>query len=161
MLTVAIAGILMAVALPSYNNMIKNNCLTTSVNSLVSALQRARSEAVKRRSDVTIAALGGSWSNGWTETMDEDRDGDGTLDAGEDFDGDGTLDASVTILSSTVTCEATVTKSGANTITYEPDGFTDATATFTVCDNRTGESGKQLNISITGRPNLNSSFTCD
>src|SRR3990172_12133014 len=110
MLTIAIAGILMAVALPNYSNMTKNNCLTTSVNSLVATLQRARSEAIKARTDVTITAAGGNWGSGWSVTMDEDRDDDDVLDTGEDFDGDGVLDSSVTIQTATLTCGATITE---------------------------------------------------
>ena len=34
MITVAIAGILAAVAFPSYQTMVKNNCMTTTTNNL-------------------------------------------------------------------------------------------------------------------------------
>ena len=49
MIVVLIAGILAAVAVPSYSNFVKDNCLTTSTNLIVSSFQQARSEAVKRR----------------------------------------------------------------------------------------------------------------
>lgn len=54
MIVLAIAGILAAVAFPSYTTMVKNNCLTTTTNNLVTHMQLARSEAVKRRQDVTL-----------------------------------------------------------------------------------------------------------
>ena len=161
MVTIAIAGILMAVALPSYQTMVKNNCLTTSANSLVSSLQRARSEAIKRRSDVTMAATGGDWGAGWNVTLDEDRNNNSTLDDGEDYNGNGSLDNSVTILTSNLSCGAAITGS-ATSVTYGSDGFltSGSTETFDVCDDRTAETGRELSISITGRPNMNSEFTC-
>ena len=168
MLTITVAGILMAIALPSYTNMTKNNCLTTSVNSLVAALQRARSEAIKSRSDVTVSAKNGNWGTGWTVTLNEDRNGNGTKDAGEDYNGNGALDSSVVVLDTTLTCTATITEGSSpvkTSLTYGSNGFVQTTSntagTFTVCDDRVAERGRQLTISITGRPNIDSDFTCD
>lgn len=158
MLTIAIAGILAAVAMPSFTNMKKNNCLTTSVNSLVSSLQRARSEAVKRRTNVTVAAVGGDWSNGWNVTLDEDRNGNGTLDTGEDYDGDGVLDNAVEVQKTALSCGAQITGSATSFI-YGSDGFVNTPGDFEVCDSRPDETGKQLSISMTGRPDMNSKYT--
>lgn len=156
MLTVAIAGILVAVALPSFRNMANNNCLTTSVNSITANLQRARSEAIKRRTNVTIAATGGDWSNGWSVTLNEDRDGDGVIDLGEDIDGSGDL-GNVTIQTATPTCGAIITGSETD-FTYGSDGFIDTAGTFSVCDDRDDETGRQISISLTGRPNLDAEY---
>ena len=49
MIVVAIAGILAAIAVPSYSTFVKNNCLTTSTNSMVSSFQIARSTAAKHK----------------------------------------------------------------------------------------------------------------
>ena len=54
MVVVIIGGILAALALPGYRDMVKNNCLTTTANNLVRTFQLARSEAIKRRTTVTI-----------------------------------------------------------------------------------------------------------
>ena len=162
MVTIAIVGILAAVAIPSFANMKKNNCLTTSVNSLVSSLQRARSEAVKYRTDVTVTALNGDWAQGWNVTLKEDRNGNGTLDAGEDYNGNGTLEAAAPVQKATLSCPGetiTETDSGATSFVYGSDGFIDKTGTFQLCDDRTGETGRQLTISITGRPDT-SNFAC-
>ena len=48
MITLAIAGILVAVGIPSFNSTISSNRLTSYANELVTALNLARSEAVKR-----------------------------------------------------------------------------------------------------------------
>jgi type IV fimbrial biogenesis protein FimT len=52
--TVAIAAILMMIAAPSFDQIIRNNKVRTQTNNLISALQEARTEAVKRGKNVTV-----------------------------------------------------------------------------------------------------------
>ena len=47
MVTLVIASILAAIAVPSFNETIKNNRITTQANQFVIAMTYARSEAVK------------------------------------------------------------------------------------------------------------------
>jgi type IV fimbrial biogenesis protein FimT len=63
---VAIVGVIAALAAPSFNNLIRSQRIKTATNNLVSALIFARSEAVKRNADVTVARVGTNWSGGWT-----------------------------------------------------------------------------------------------
>lgn len=175
---VAVGGILVAFALPSYQTMIKNNCMTTNANSLVSTFQLARSEAAKRNSSVTITASNGAntsneWGSGWVITIDEDRNLNGTLDAGEDYDGDTVLDNAALVRTVSLACGATTIDEidpapaenpGDDTnndtvFVYLPSGFIDYPGTFNICDDRTGETGKQITINTVGRPNTNSNFT--
>lgn len=74
MVTLAIAGILTAVAAPSLNRFILNNQRTTAVNDLVVSVQLARSEAVRRGRRVAICPSNGAgtdcidstdWKGGW------------------------------------------------------------------------------------------------
>lgn len=60
LVTLAVLAIVMAFAVPSFQQLIANNRLSTEVNTLVSALQLARSEAVKRGTEVSVAATNGS-----------------------------------------------------------------------------------------------------
>lgn len=163
---VAIAAILMVFALPNYQTMIKNNCLTNDANALVSSFQQARSEAVKRSTTTTITAANAGdttneWGKGWTITIDEDRNGNGTLDPGEDYNGDGVLSTSALVRKVDLTCTATTIDetADATTIKYQSDGSADTHATFDICDDRTGETGREVTISFTGRPNTDSNFT--
>jgi len=93
MVTVAIAGILLGVAIPSFTSIISSNRLTTYANELVAALNLARSEAIKRGVQVTVRNKGASthWESGWNVFVDSDGsnafndDGDATLcELGED-----------------------------------------------------------------------------
>lgn len=177
MITVAIAGVVVAFALPSYQTMVKNNCMTTGTNALVASFQQARSEAVKRGTEVTITAgnagdSGNEWGTGWSITIDEDRNGNGNLDTGEDYNGNGVLDDAAPVRNVSLTCQNTTINEIApgaspnpadNTdndteFVYLPSGFIDYPGTFDVCDDRTGEIGRQITISLTGRPSTNSNY---
>lgn len=52
MITISIAAILLAVGVPSMRDMIQQNRLTGNVNEFVAANMLARSEAIKRRSQI-------------------------------------------------------------------------------------------------------------
>ncbi len=154
MAVLAIGSILAALALPSYRDLVKNNCLTTNTNALIAIFQQARSEAVKRKSTVTILSNTGTtdWATfGWSVTINEDRNGNGVLDPGEDYDGDGVLSPSAIMRFVELGCTNTIV--GNNTIQrYYSTGFIDAVARFDLCDDRTGETGRRVAITITGRP---------
>ena len=166
MLVVAIAGILAAFALPAFDNMLKNNCLTTSANAVVSSFQVARSEAIKRQSDVTITAANATvneneWGLGWDVTINEDRNGNAALDTGEDYDGDAALDAAALIRTVELTCTTTTIDETSNLddFSYNSSGVIDNRGILNICDDRTGETGRQITFTTTGRINT-SSFVC-
>lgn len=157
---VTIGGVLLAVALPSYDNLMRNNCMTTTANSLVSSLQLARSEATKRHKSVTITAANGGddaneWGTGWT--VWQDADADGTLDSGEE------------IRVTSLTCQQpangennmTVDETGDHTsFTYSASGFVDNTANIQICHaKKEGERGRDITISNTGRPSTEPDFS--
>jgi type IV fimbrial biogenesis protein FimT len=88
MVTVTIVGILMGVAVPSFTSVIDSNRLTTYANDLVTALNFARSEAIKRGQQVTVRRKGvtsAQWELGWDVFVDRDKsnafndDGDAAL----------------------------------------------------------------------------------
>jgi len=72
MVTIAIAGILLGIAIPSFTSIISSNRLTAYTNELVTALNLARSEAVKRGVQVTVRNKGASthWESGWDVFVD-------------------------------------------------------------------------------------------
>jgi type IV fimbrial biogenesis protein FimT len=75
LITVSIAGILMALAMPSFISTIRSNTLTTYSNELVSAFNFARSEAIRRGRQVTIIREGvvtdsQVWEAGWWVFVD-------------------------------------------------------------------------------------------
>ncbi|MEH6355032.1 MAG: GspH/FimT family pseudopilin [Marinobacter sp.] len=65
LVTIAILAIVVAIAIPSFQTVIENNRTTTQANNLLSAVQLARSEAVKRGVNVTLSADSSDFNNGW------------------------------------------------------------------------------------------------
>ena len=125
MITVSIAGILLTVGIPSFSQSISNSRLTTNINDLVSSLNLARSEAIRRGSSITIRKSGLQWESGWKIFMDENGDGD--QDSGD------TLLKVYPALPSHFTLRGT-TPSYTNRITYRASGIS-ANGSFVLCDN--------------------------
>ena len=68
MITITVAVILMAVAVPSFRQLIADQRIKTASFDLFSALSYARNEAVKRNAPVTLkagAVSDGAWTTGW------------------------------------------------------------------------------------------------
>ena len=71
MITIAVLAIVMAIALPSFNDMTLGSKLRSQANDLVAGAVLARSEAIKRNQTVTLCASSdgatctGTWANGW------------------------------------------------------------------------------------------------
>ncbi|MAS09307.1 GspH/FimT family pseudopilin [Salinisphaera sp.] len=73
LVTIAVAAILLAVAIPSYRSVVQRNAMAATVNDLVGDLNYARSQAVTRGQRVFMCKSGGNstcnadgdWSQGW------------------------------------------------------------------------------------------------
>jgi type IV fimbrial biogenesis protein FimT len=148
MITLAIAAILLGLAAPSFNDLIKDNRLTTQINALSASLNLARSESIKRSLTVTVCKstggtqCGGEWSDGWIVF----EDSDGT---------DGNVDANDTIIrvNSALTIGNTLNFNNGNYVKYSSTGFGSIAGTFTLCDDRDSANkyAKALIISPSGR----------
>jgi len=132
MLTLAVAAILMTVAVPSFRETIMDNRLSTQSNELVTALNYARSEAVKRHETITVTSKNGTnWEAGWTIT-----------------DPGGTNLRDHDALAGTTTIGGS-----ASSLQYQQTGFLTGSnsITFSTCDSRTGETGRALTILVSGQ----------
>lgn len=72
MITLVVLGILAAIAVPSFSQMIARNNLSAASNDLVVALLSARSEAVKRECNVSVSNNGSAddeWELGWSANV--------------------------------------------------------------------------------------------
>lgn len=65
---VAIAAILIAVGVPSYQRFVATQRVKTAVSTLNYSLLHARSEAIKRNAVVSVEPLGDCWQDGWAIT---------------------------------------------------------------------------------------------
>lgn len=81
MVVVAVAGILTVIAIPSFTSLVQSQRVKNAGFELYSSLALARNEAIKRNSDVTLAAtVNASNEVSWVITAD-----DGTVIRNQDF----------------------------------------------------------------------------
>ncbi len=122
----AVLGILAAMAAPSFTYLLNSNRLTSNANELLTTLQSARMEAVRRNTRVVICSNdtpdagtvcntgAGAWL-GWMSFVDDDGNGD--FDAGEVVLFSGTFTAPSQLLASPAI------SGGNQRIRYSPDGL--------------------------------------
>jgi len=77
LVTMAVFGVLAAIAFPQMSGFSDNNRMVSQVNNLSANLQYARSEAIRQVRNVTIETLDGTanWHNGWQVYVDSDNSG--------------------------------------------------------------------------------------
>lgn len=157
-ITLMVAATLMAAAVPSFTTTIMNNRRLSQINELVGALTLARSEAVKRKTAISLckssdgnSCSGTGWEDGWIIFANDNDDND--RDSGEEIlrvyaklpDGN-TLRGNGNI---------------SNYLSYRPDGFSNTNGTFTLCDSRGAVQARGVVISMTGRARIKSdSLAC-
>lgn len=133
LVTLAVAAVVLAMAITSFSQLTANNRMTTAVNTLVSSLQLARSEAVKRGQPMSLCpdnpattaydCTGAkNWHVGYIVFLDPAGNGalasqDNVIRAQETF-----TDTPITIIGD----EAT--------LTYNADGTVDKATDFAYCD---------------------------
>lgn len=151
LVTLAVAGILLTIAVPSYRNFVVNSRMTTQANDFITALNMARSEAVKRAANVTVCASSnsatsptptctGAWKDGWIV-----QDAAGTaLRVQHPLGGSNTL-----VGGADVTNTITYTSSGRTSI---PATATVASTTLTLCPPSPAPvQGRVIQLERTGR----------
>lgn len=148
MVTIAVLGILLTIAIPSYQNMVLNNRIAAQANQLITALNYARSEAVKRAAPATVCSTNGgvacagskNWSTGWM--VFADANGDGTVDAGE----------AVLRVWPALNTGNTLNTGAHLRITFTATGFaTGFNDTFRLCDMRGTTEARAITINAMGR----------
>jgi type IV fimbrial biogenesis protein FimT len=142
---VAIVAILATVALPDFSATIKNDRDTSQLNSLLTGLMLARSEAIKSATDVSICAgndatcSGTTWANGWVIYYK-------TLPPG--------VANQIIQVSPPVTGNNTFVSDNGYTFTFLANGMLTPTPAapinFTLCDPRGVLYARSINLSATG-----------
>ncbi|MFK5949113.1 MAG: GspH/FimT family pseudopilin [Methylococcales bacterium] len=139
LVTIAIVGIVLSIAIPSFTNTIRNTRLTTNINELVTSFNIARSEAIKRGIPVTVRKTGTNWESGWS--IFTDLDGDGVKE------NNGALDDDIDIrVYQALPNNLTLRSTGINRITYQPTGLS-GNGSFVLCDNADGNNLPETNTS--------------
>lgn len=164
MITLTVAGILMGVAVPSFTSVIDSNRLTTYANDLVTSLNFARSEAIKRNLRVSLCksttgsscATSNNWAQGWIIFTDRNNNG--------------TYESSNTLLrvqankpnTTTMVGEATI----ADHISYKATGQSQLSSgafqagIIKICDERIGNVGINVVLNSVGRVSTQNNIAC-
>ncbi len=148
--TVAIAGVLMAVALPSLSNFVKDNRLTTQANEMMVDLAFARSEALKRAANITVCKstdgatcnAGANWSDGWIVV---------NTAGGQVFRVHEALTDQITLVGT-----ANAAPGLSNQIFYTRTGISGlgGPEEFRICDDRGPAQGRWIEVALTGRARI-------
>lgn len=151
MVTLAVVGIMMYVAVPSLTSFLQDRQLSSDTNDLVASLLLARSESVTRNNTVSLCKISlddleacnndEAWQTGWI--VFEDIDNDGVRDDGEDI-----LDTYTGMSTNTVVTATNFT----NFLTYRPSGATNSQGQFTLCVSST--IAQNIVVNATGRPRI-------
>ena len=155
MVTVGILAIVLSVGVPSYRGMVMDNRLATQANLFATSIKLARSNAVKFQRNATVCSSSNydapkprcspnqeDWSKGWIVWVDKNRDS--RTDENEIISVFGPVHEALTLKSIS-----------ANRFTYNARGFaTLAAADLTLCDSRSGETGRRIKVNTTGRTNI-------
>ncbi|MGI0117278.1 GspH/FimT family pseudopilin [Zooshikella sp. RANM57] len=157
MVTIVILAILVAIAVPSFESIIRNYRLQSEVNRIVESLSLARSEAIKRNAVIRMARNDTNWNQGWIIYIDntddalttyQDPTGLTELQFYEASSGDITIDTN-----SAVNQHISFTGSGRlNLITSQIQ--------IAVCDSRGAASGNLISINLSGQVRVQGATAC-
>lgn len=156
LVTTTLVSITTAIGVPSMSGVIKNDQLSTQINTLVGHLSLARSQAVTLAQPVSLCASkdlatcsSNDWASGWIVYVDADASGD--VSTGDD----------ILRVQEALPGDSTLTSSAGSSITFDDRGFAPANAgSFSLCDDRGAEHLKAITISMTGRVRRGGSSSC-
>ena len=156
LVTTTLVSITTAIGVPSMSGVIKNDQLSTQINTLVGHLSLARSQAVTLAQPVSLCASSdlatcssNDWASGWIVYVDADASGD--VSTGDD----------ILRVQEALPGDSTLTSSAGSSITFDDRGFAPANAgSFSLCDDRGAEHLKSITISMTGRVRRGGSTSC-
>ena len=152
MVTLVVASILLAIALPSFERTSRNSLLANTANNLSASMNRARAEAIKARRNVRMCptidnstcANGGSWAAGWI--MFIDFDGNALPDASELIQVGASINSFVSL---------TAPAAFSQWVQFRPSGAVIGnggnSGNFNLCTDGYDEFSRLVGISATGR----------
>ena len=133
--TIAIVGILASVAIPSFSSSIATSRARSVATDLYMSLVKARSEAVKRNTAVTVSPAESGWNKGWTIYP--------------------TNAASKVLENHTITAAVTIT--GPGSVRYNSSGRTTGAVSFNISATMGAATAERcVAISLSGLPTIKS-----
>lgn len=157
LVTIAILAIMLSIAVPNFITFVQNSRLVGQTNDLVTSLNYARSEAIKRGVRVSVCsrlnnttcsgAAVFNWDTGWLVFVNPN--GNAVADAGE----------MVLQVRQPLENGNTLRTAGIQRVTYQNSGFSGNADTFRLCDSRGATSGRAIVVSLQGRVSTRTATT--
>jgi type IV fimbrial biogenesis protein FimT len=170
--TVAVAAILITVAAPNFNNLLKNNRLGKAANDLVAALNLARQTAISTNQismlchtasgDESTPACGdadSNWHTGYIVYQPPTRT---ITNAGRDYTSGANADRLIRQADLSAADLIVTNVNADDYVVFLGNGTLQSPSTppqITICDSRDGETGRQVTVSPVGRINT-ADVTC-
>lgn len=134
MVTVVIVGVLASLAIPALQHMILSQEVRTAASDLQTSLYFARSEAIKRATNVAVVPTSSDWKNGWTVR----------------------IASTSTVLRTEPALSSSLSSMTGSTITYRDDGHVTSTpATIVITTANPKVQARCLKVDLSGRPDVN------
>lgn len=145
-MVLAILAIVLAIAAPSFTQLIANKQVDSSVSQIAQAFNLARAEAVARNLPTSVCPnsngnCGASWAGGALVFVDQDQDG--AQDAG---------DVTLETIASDFSQLTFTANNYTNSVTYLADGSVTVNGSIRVCS--AYGFGMQISINAIGRPRI-------
>ncbi|GGK10985.1 GspH/FimT family pseudopilin [Luteimonas terricola] len=151
LVTVALLAILVALAAPSFANLINSNRLAGAANDIVAALQVARMEAIRRGQSVVIcpstdgaSCAGAEWSR---MIVFSDRNGNQAVNAPQDV-----VLRDITLAAAGMQVVPSASVGGSGWIRFSPDGLAwvgaNRSGAIGVCSNRLPDASNTRDVRI-------------
>lgn len=155
MVVLMVLGIITAMAVPSFNTMIKNNRIVTVTNDLNGMLQYARAEAVRRGGGIRVSAIGGDVANGLRVWFDADSDN--SFDSGEEL-----RELNINLASLVLDADIGGKSTQNLNFTFDARGGSSLgnTLNLGLCDDREGDNGRRLELLVSGAVRLTTGIAC-
>ncbi len=140
LITISVAAILLTIAVPAFQNFLRNDRQWTTANALVMSLNAARSEAIKQDTAVSVCptangtscSAASPWSQGWIVLSSAPG-------------------ATPALTVPTLAAGTTLTEaSGLTAVTFLSTGMVSAQAAFTLCDARGATQARYVQVGPTG-----------
>ncbi|WP_210396474.1 GspH/FimT family pseudopilin [Motiliproteus sediminis] len=156
LVVISVVAILAGLVVPGFTSFIRDNRMTSQINTLVGAIHFARGEAANRRSIVTLCASSDqatcnttNWEAGWIIFTDSNNNGDAVINGSDELLlVQEALDGNTTLRSSGFNF------GGAGKFHYAATGFMMAAdpqaGTFTLCDEQGASDARAIIVNISG-----------
>jgi len=163
MVTVAVLGVITAIAIPSFGEILDSSRRTSVAGELASDFSLARTEAARRGKRVTVcvsndgatcSSAATDWKSGWIVFSDVAADGVlATADGDELLRRKDALSGGLSFVSSGFTTSGRVQ--------FRPSGAADSGGAFLLCKpGKPGANGRQISLSFSGAVIRTTGVTC-